>query len=132
MDPRIALITILTDNFSAMTVFYRDVLGFQPKIEMEEYCEFESPGVRFAICPRSVMAKATGDETYNHKTSGHAFELAFPVESPELVDSEYRRLIQNGAIEVKPPADMPWGQRTGFFTDPDGNIHEVFADLIDE
>jgi len=24
---------------------------------------------------------------------------------------------------------MPWGLRAAFFTDPDGNIHELFAGL---
>jgi len=24
---------------------------------------------------------------------------------------------------------MPWNQRTAFIADPDGNIHEIFADL---
>jgi hypothetical protein len=34
-----------------------------------------------------------------------------------------------GAIPIKKPSYMPWNQRTGFFADPDGNVHEVFADL---
>jgi hypothetical protein len=25
--------------------------------------------------------------------------------------------------------DVPWQQRTAMFADPDGNIHEFFADL---
>lgn len=43
-----------------------------------------------------------------------------------LTDAE---LLANGAVAVQPPDDMPWGQRTAFFADPDGNIHELFADL---
>ncbi|MCF7805391.1 MAG: VOC family protein [Candidatus Marinimicrobia bacterium] len=127
MKLTIALITILTDNFGKMSKFYQDVIGFTTKLKMDQYCEFESPGVRFAICDRSVMAQATGADSYNRTASGHAFELAFHVDLPEEVDKEYRRLVQSGATGIKPPTDMPWGQRTGFFADPDDNIHEIFA-----
>jgi len=34
-----------------------------------------------------------------------------------------------GAREVHKPEDMPWNQRTALFADPDGNIHEIFADI---
>lgn len=27
------------------------------------------------------------------------------------------------------PKDQPWGHRTVFFRDPDGNILEIYADL---
>jgi catechol 2,3-dioxygenase-like lactoylglutathione lyase family enzyme len=30
---------------------------------------------------------------------------------------------------VSPPTDRPWGHRTLFFRDPDGNILEIYADL---
>jgi len=129
MSPEIALLTILTDNFREMFEFYSSVLGFTPKLELEEYAEFESEGVRFAVCAREIMYDATGDESYTIPTKGHAFEHAFPVESPADVDTEFEKLVRNGAKPVKKPADMPWGQRTAFFADPDGNIHEVFADI---
>jgi len=37
--------------------------------------------------------------------------------------------VAHGAAPVHAPADMPWGQHTAMFADPDGNIHEFFADL---
>jgi lactoylglutathione lyase len=91
--------------------------------------EFKCAGVRFAICARSIMEQATGHTTYGQKPRGQSFELAFPVATPESVDKTYSALIAKGARPVHIPANMPWGQRTAFFADPDGNIHEVFADL---
>lgn len=129
MSQKIALITILTDNFQELFAFYSGVLGFIPKTDMEQYAEFESDGVRFALCDREVMYDATGDESYTIPAKGHAFELAFPVNTPTDVDTEYGNLISKGARGIKEPADMPWGQRTTFFADPDGNIHEIFADI---
>ena len=41
----------------------------------------------------------------------------------------YHEITQKGAAPIKRPEDMPWNQRAAFIADPDGNIHEIFADL---
>ena len=101
---QIALITIVTDDVPRLAAFYREVLGFAVKTDMGGYVEFHNDGVRFAICTRSILREA----------SGHA---------------SYAEAVAQGATPVHTPADMPWGQRTAMFADPDGNIHEFFADL---
>ncbi|NLF65502.1 MAG: glyoxalase [Chloroflexi bacterium] len=129
MNPRIDLITIVTGDVPRMVAFYRDVLGFVVADDMHNYVEFESAGVRFSICHRDIMYDATGHESFTREASGQRLELAFPVPTPEAVDRLYEELVGRGATPVKGPADMPWGQRTAFFADPDGNIHEIFASL---
>ncbi len=133
MKSQIALITILTANPAAMVRFYRDVLGFQPQGEVDEanpgYVEFAHEGVRFAICARSVLAQFVGHPSFSEPARGQSFELAFPCESPADVDTAYEALVGKGAVPVMAPANMPWNQRTACFADPDGNIHELFADL---
>jgi catechol 2,3-dioxygenase-like lactoylglutathione lyase family enzyme len=129
MKSHIALITILTDHVPDLVRFYRDVLGFAIQAESGEYVEFESPGVRFAICARSILFGVTQHPSYQEMHRGQAFELAFQLETPQAVDEAYREIILKGAIPVQTPADMPWGQRTAIFADPDGNIHELFCDL---
>jgi catechol 2,3-dioxygenase-like lactoylglutathione lyase family enzyme len=34
-----------------------------------------------------------------------------------------------GVAIVLGPTDQPWGHRTLFFRDPDGNVLEIYADL---
>ncbi|MBA3824513.1 MAG: VOC family protein [Ktedonobacterales bacterium] len=130
--PQIALITILTDDVARLVAFYRDALSFVPKQEHDpednDYCEFTSPGVRFAICTRAVMHTATDDATYQQPRGGQSFELAFPCADAADVDATYATLLQKGATGIHAPARMPWGQVTAFFADPDGNIHEIFAE----
>ncbi|MBL7056297.1 VOC family protein [Candidatus Woesearchaeota archaeon] len=60
---------------------------------------------------------------------GQSFELAFSVPTPNEVDKTYEEIVKKGATPIKSANDMPWNQRTAFFADPDGNIHEIFADL---
>lgn len=129
LQPRIALITILTDDVPAMRAFYEGVIGFPVRTDMEQYIEFDSEGVRFSICDRAILSDATQHHDYTTPPAGQSFELAFPCEQAHEVDAAYERLVAAGATPVKPPEDMPWGQRTAFFADPDGNIHELFADL---
>ncbi len=129
MKPQINMIGIITNQLPEMTKFYRDIMGFTIKLELENYIEFDSPGVRFALSSGEVMKQATGKLDYTAPKSGHSFELAFIVETPEEVDSQFNDLLAKGATHIKAPADMPWGQRTAFFSDPDGNIHEIFANL---
>lgn len=129
MTPTIALVTILTDDVLALTRFYRDVLGFPLEHGPGDYVEFRSPGVRFALCARHVMAEATRHPSYAEPRRGQTFELAFPLPTPAEVDAAYTDLVARGATPIGGPADMPWGQRAAFFADPDGNIHELFAVL---
>lgn len=122
------MIGIITNNFEQMRSFYTDVIGFDVLLEMEQYVEFTNDGCRFAISTNDVMHDVTKHASYNEEKKGQSLELAFKVDSPEDVDSAFAELIQKGATEIMKPADMPWGQRAAFFADPDGNIHEVFAD----
>lgn len=129
MKAKISLISVLTNDVPKMTEFYRDVLGFKTKSESPNYVEFESEGVRFAVCSRKIMVDITGGHgSFKEECNGQSFELAFPCESAEDVQKTYDELISKGAIAIKKPSTMPWGQTTAFFADPEGNIHEIFAD----
>ncbi len=129
MTPTIALLTILTDDIPTMTRFYHDVLGFPVEQDHGEYVEFQSPGVRFALCARHILADSTHHPSYGESRRGQSFELAFPLATATEVDATYAAIVAGGAASVQAPANMPWGQRTAFFADPDGNIHELFAGL---
>ena len=133
MKAQINLITILTDDVVGITRFYRDVLGFTMEDETSDsestdYVEFKNAGVRFSICSRQVMSDLTnGHQSFQEEKKGQSFELAFPCETPEEVEASYKQIILKGATAIKEPSQMPWGQTTAFFADPDGNIHEIFC-----
>lgn len=125
---KIGLITILTNNIESMKGFYSNVLGFKILEDLGNYVEFENEGVRFALCTRKVMKIHTAHESYSHNSTGQSFELALPAGSPENVDKLYNEIVHNGATPIKAPEMMPWGRKTGFIADPDGNIHEIYSD----
>ena len=127
MKGQIGLVTILTDDIPSMKDFYMNVLGFDVKEDLGNYVEFTNEGIRFAICTRVVMHEGTKHPSYRVPSEGQAFELAFPVDSYKKVDRAYEQIVSKGATPVKGPEMMPWGRRTAFFADPDGNIHELYS-----
>jgi len=112
-----------------MRKFYTEVMGFNILLDMDSYIEFSSDNVRFVLTTHNVMSQATDHESYNKKPIGQRVELAFLVNTPDEVDTRYKELVEKGATPIKQPENMPWNQRAAFFADPDGNIHELFAEL---
>ncbi len=127
MKGRIGLITILSDDVQSMKEFYNNILGFEILEDLGRYVEFLNEGTRFAICSREVMSECTDHISFKELRSGQSFELAFPLDSLGEVDRIYEEIVSKGATPVKKPEMMPWGKRTTFFSDPEGNIHELYS-----
>ena len=132
MLDKIGLITIITNNLPKMKQFYSEVLNFKCIEDLGSYVEFKNKGVRFALTTSDVMYEGTENPSYKEENKGHAFELAFPLPSPEEVGKVYDEIIAKGATAIKAPELMPWGRMTAFFADPDGNIHELYNLREDE
>ena len=41
------------------------------------------------------------------------------------MDAAYKKAVENGAVSVLPPELEPWGQRTCYIADPEGNLIEI-------
>ncbi|WP_303922212.1 glyoxalase/bleomycin resistance/extradiol dioxygenase family protein, partial [Treponema berlinense] len=52
-------------------------------------------------------------------------EIALYVDTFEEVDSEYAKAVEKGAQSVLEPTTEPWGQRTCYIADPEGNLIEI-------
>ena len=61
---------------------------------------------------------------YANGINGH-FEIALSVDNYEAVDEAYKKAIQQGAASVLEPTTEPWGQRTCYISDPEGNLVEI-------
>lgn len=121
-------ITVLALDVPRLTRFYRDVLGFKVLVEEEHYKEFENDGVRLAIFSAPLMAGNTnGHYSFLEERKGQAFELNFECDSPEDVYARYDDFVSKGATGITAPKVTSWGHTTGFFADPEGNIHSLFA-----
>ena len=61
---------------------------------------------------------------YAKGLNGHC-GIALYVDTFEEVDASFRRVVDNGAVPVMEPTTEPWGQRTCYIADPEGNLIEI-------
>ncbi|MFK4789501.1 VOC family protein [Microbacterium sp. ZW T5_56] len=123
-------ITVLADDVAALADFYEHALGWHVEVREEAYVAFGGQGVRVAIFSRPLMSGNTdGHPAYALPFTGQAFELNLQCESADEVERRYDLLVAAGATPTGRPALREWGQFSGFFADPEGNIHSLFANV---
>lgn len=121
-------ITLLADDVAAMAAFYEEALGFEVAVREPDYVALATPGVRLAIFRRAGMGAHTHDHTsFRDARSGQAVELNFECATPGDVRARFADLVDRGVTAIAEPAEQDWGHVTGFFADPEGNIHSLFA-----
>ena len=111
---------------AAMIRFYRDVMGFEIK-ESENAVNVYliKNGTLFMLYERKNFEKMTNRKyEYLKGLNGH-FEIALYVDTFEEVDTEYAKAVEKGAQSVLEPTTEPWGQRTCYIADPEGNLIEI-------
>jgi len=120
---RFAGICLITKNVSNLAAFYKKVLAVTADGD-DSHVELHTDGAGMTIfsvegmeslAPKSMQGAGNG-----------SFTIGFEVED---VDAEYDRLKAFAVDFVKLPTTHPWGTRSFWFRDPDGNIVNFFADL---
>lgn len=117
---------LLVNDMAGMIRFYRDVLGFEIR-EAEDASNVYllKDGTLFLLYGRKDFETMTGRRyDYVKGLNGH-FEIALYVDTFEEVDSAFRHAVENGAKAVLEPTTEPWGQRTCYVADPEGNLIEI-------
>ena len=117
---------LFVDDMPTMVRFYRDVLGFEiTEGEDAVNVYLIKDGTLFMLYERKNFEKMTGRKyEYLKGLNGH-FELALYVEHFEDVDKRFEELVNKGARPVLEPTTEPWGQRTCYIADPEGNLIEI-------
>lgn len=115
---------IFVRDMASMRRFYEGALGFSVAREL-------SPGwIEYRIGDNTLTlarpSRTASDTPIPQGTA--ALQLAFRVSVPE-VDQCADELRRHGIDLLSPPTDQPFGHRTLFFRDPDGNLLEVYAEI---
>ena len=117
---------LFVDDMGAMIRFYRDILGFEIK-EAEDTSNVYliKDGTLFLLYGRKDFETMTKRKyEYVKGLNGH-FELALYVDTYEDVDKAFAVAVSKGAEPVLEPTTEPWGQRTCYIADPEGNLIEI-------
>ena len=113
---------LITNDVNKLAAFYAQVLQMQPHKADETYVDFPTgTGVL-------ALFSAEAQEKYIHGSAmpgqNRSAILEFRVSD---VDQEYVRLHDVVKQWVKAPTTQPWGTRSIYFRDPDGNLVDFFA-----
>jgi catechol 2,3-dioxygenase-like lactoylglutathione lyase family enzyme len=114
---------IFVRDMTVMRRFYEEVLGFPLLREFTGWFEYQLGSNTLALARPTRTAKDAPIPT-----GTAALQLAFKVSLPE-VDACADELVRRGVDLLSPPTNQPFGHRTVFFRDPDGNLLEFYADI---
>lgn len=117
-----AVVLFVLDLERAMT-FYRDTLGLEVVFSDDVSYAFHMDGQDFALVARSAGVAMLNDEVLAaQRGGGQQVMLCADVDD---VDATFATLTGRGVAFIKPPIDQPWGWRTAYFADPEGNLWEL-------
>jgi catechol 2,3-dioxygenase-like lactoylglutathione lyase family enzyme len=116
-------VIILCEDLAGMKAFYQDLFGFPVTTESETSLAFRAGAVLLGLRQRTRNYDGHG---VNAASPG--LQLAFLV-APTEVELCYQQLLAKGVQILDPPTDQPRGHRTVYFSDPEGNLLEIYAEI---
>lgn len=126
--PRFSFNTIglfTTDNRKVVD-FYCDIFGFETEWNgIEPNVEMHLDGMRILLFQREGIEEMTGNKFSYPSGINGTMEISFDVPTFADVDKEYNRAVSMGAKPIMQPTTEPWGQRTCYVADPEGNLIEI-------
>jgi catechol 2,3-dioxygenase-like lactoylglutathione lyase family enzyme len=122
--PVLATTCLITSDVKRLTTFYQHVLDTKPNVASENYVEFRTGAGILAIF--AVQAQERYIPGSAKAGQNNSAILEFRVGD---VDAQYAALHNFVKTWVKPPTNQPWGTRSIYFRDPDGNLIDFFAPI---
>ena len=120
--PRLMNTCLITDHVDSLVEFYEPILRVKAKRTGDTYAEFHAGATVLAIFSAEAQEKYIPGSAEAAKNRSVIME--FQVAD---VDQEYSRLQPLVKSWVKPPTTQPWGTRSIYFRDPDGNLVDFFT-----
>ena len=123
-SPKLVNTCLITNDVKRLVEFYEPVLALKAKKTGEDYAEFPTGVGVLAIFSKDAQEKYIPGSAEAAKN--RSVVLQFRVSD---VDQEYRRLQSLVKSWVKAPTTQPWGTRSIYFRDPDGNLVDFYAPI---
>ena len=92
--------------------------------ETDDHTLRSEPGNEAAWRPVHIGDPWGKEYGYAQGLNGHG-EIALYVDTFEEVDRAFAQVVAKGAAPVLEPVTQPWGQRTCYVADPEGNLVEI-------
>ena len=117
---------LMVKDMLTMVRFYKDVLGFEIKeADDAQNIYLIKDNTLFMLYRRSDFEKLVDQKFEYVKGLNGQNEFALYVDTFEEVDQAYEEVVKKGAKSIMKPTTEPWGQRTCYIADPEGNLIEI-------
>ena len=123
-SPKLVNTCLITKDVKRLVEFYEPILALEAKKTGGDYAEFPTSVGVLAIFSDDAQERYIPGSAESAKNKSMVLE--FRVAD---VDQEYRRLQGLVKTWVKPPTTQPWGTRSIYFRDPDGNLVDFYAPI---
>ena len=120
---QLTYVIVLCDDMERMKAFYRDLFAFEIDSESATSLAFRAGSVLLALRQRTRNYDGVGV-----RPELPGVQIAFLVQ-PDEVELCYQQLLAKGVEILDPPTDQPRGHRTVYFSDPEGNMLEIYAEI---
>ena len=118
-------IGLFVSDMERAVAFYGETLGFELKRRDIGFAEFQTNGVGLVLWEVADVTQALAlAET---PRQGLSAMVAVRVETADAVDTLHEALVSKGVRIVQPPTTHAWNARTTYFSDPDGNLWEIYT-----
>ena len=128
-QPRFEGVCLVTRDVGRLRAFYEMLLGIEGEGD-DQHVQLSPAGASLTIfstrgmeemAPGSMAGAGIGSTILGFELSG----------GPAAIDAAHARLLELDIPIVKPPETYPWGTRSVWFRDPDGNIVNVYARTVE-
>lgn len=122
----LASVRIITANLDTMVAFYEQVTGVRASRPAPVFAELRFRSCTLALGDASTVAM------FNHAARPAANETVIIEWIVDDVDAEFERLEPIVSQWEQTPTQMPWGNKSILFRDPDGNLVNLFTPVSPE
>ncbi|HEY6333783.1 MAG TPA: VOC family protein [Blastocatellia bacterium] len=120
--PTLVNTCLITNDVNRLVGFYEPVLGLKADRPGNDYAEFHTGAGVLAIFSAEAQEKYIPGAA--QAAQNRSLVLEFRVTD---VDGEYSRLKTFVKNWTKLPTTQPWGTRSFYFRDPDGNLVDFYT-----
>ena len=113
---------IISKDVKRLSEFYENILQIKGQYHGDDYSEFQMGQFKLSIF--NFDSHESLNPGSARPTSNKSVIFEFNVED---VDYEYKRLSELNIDWVKPPTVYPWGAKSFYFRDLDGNLISFYT-----
>ncbi|MET7880613.1 VOC family protein [Micromonospora profundi] len=125
LPSRLSVVTVGARDVGRLRAFYRSLGWPESPGSDDSWSAFLLGGVLFALFPLPELAAEAAPGVAGPAGGWSGVTLACNVDSRAEVDTAFTAAVAAGATVVAEPTDRPWGGRSAYIADPEGNRWEI-------